>query len=216
MDVPGRVDHTVLGPATTGEDVLAVLDEAIAYGTNACIPPCYVELASSYAPETTVATVIGFPHGQHTPSTKAEEAELAWEDGADELDLVANAGRLLAGEDDDYRNEVAEVVAATPLPVKVIVEAPLLTDEEKTRAAELTAAADADMLKTATGFTDGGATVADVELLSESLPVKASGGIGSWERAEAMLDAGAERIGASSGVAIVEEWRAATGGSESA
>ncbi|MFB6084914.1 MAG: deoxyribose-phosphate aldolase [Halorientalis sp.] len=211
MDVPGRIDHTVLGPATTGEDVLTVLDEAIEYGTNACVPPCYVDMATSYAPETAVATVIGFPHGQHAPATKAEEAERAWEAGAAELDLVANAGRLKGGEDDDYRDEIAEVVAATPLPVKVIVEAPLLTDDEKRRAAELAVDADADMLKTATGFGEGGATVADVALLAEYLPVKASGGIGSWERAKAMFDAGAERIGASSGVAIVEEWRAATG-----
>ncbi|RXK51881.1 deoxyribose-phosphate aldolase [Halorientalis pallida] len=209
MDVPGRIDHTVLGPATTGDDVLAVLDEAIEYGTNACVPPCYVDMASSYAPETTVATVIGFPHGQHAPTAKAEEAECAWEDGADELDLVANAGRLLGGEDDEYREEIAEVVAATPLPVKVIVEAPLLTDSEAERAAELAVAADADMLKTATGFGEGGATVEDVALLSEFLPVKASGGVGSWEHAEAMFEAGAERIGASSGVTIVEEWRAA-------
>ncbi len=216
MDLPGRIDHTLLGPATTGDDVLAVLDEAIEYGTNACVPPCYVGLAPSYAPETTVATVIGFPHGQHSPAAKVEAAELAWEDGADELDLVANAGRLLGDEDDDYRDEIAEVVAATPLPVKVIVEAPLLTDAEKVRAAELAVAADADMLKTATGFADGGATVADVALLSEYLPVKASGGIGSWERAEAMFDAGAERIGASGGVAIVEEWRDAASGAGSA
>ena len=216
MDVPGRIDHTVLGPATTGDDVLAVLDEAIEYGTNACIPPCYVDMASSYAPETTVATVIGFPHGQHTPATKAEEAELVWEAGPDELDLVANAGRLLDGEDDAYRAEIAEVVATTPLPVKVIVQAPLLSDAEIERAAELAAAADADMLKTATGFGEGGATVEDVALLSEYLPVKASGGIGSWERAEAMFEAGAERIGASSGVTIVEEWRAETDDSGSA
>ncbi|AQL43476.1 deoxyribose-phosphate aldolase [Halorientalis sp. IM1011] len=210
MDVPGRIDHTVLGPATTGDDVLTVLDEAIEYGTNACIPPCYVDMAASYAPETTIATVVGFPHGQHAPASKVEEAERVWEDGADELDLVANAGRLRGDEDEEYREEIAEVVAATPLPVKVIVEAPILTDQEKRRAAELAAEADADMLKTATGFADGGATVADVELLAEFLPVKASGGIGSWERAEAMFEAGAERIGASSGVAIVEEWRAAT------
>ena len=210
MDVPGRIDHTVLGPATTGDDVLTVLDEAIEYGTNACIPPCYVDMAACYAPETTIATVVGFPHGQHAPASKVEEAERVWEDGADELDLVANTGRLRGDEDEEYREEIAEVVAATPLPVKVIVEAPILTDDEKRRAAELAAAADADMLKTATGFADGGATVADVELLAEFLPVKASGGIGSWERAEAMFDAVAERIGASSGVAIVEEWRAAT------
>ena len=96
--------------------------------------------------------------------------------------------------------------------MKVIVEAPLLSPDELDRACELAVAADADMLKTATGFTDGGASVEDVERMSEYLPVKASGGVGSWERAEAMFAAGAERIGASSADTIVEEWRAATGG----
>ncbi len=211
MDVPGRIDHTVLGPTTTDEDVLRVLDEAIEHGMNACIPPCYAELAASYAPETTIATVVGFPHGQHASSVKATEAELAWDAGVDEIDLVANAGRLQAGDEDAYRDDIAEVVAAVPIPVKVIVEAPLLTDEEIGRACALAAEADADFVKTATGFADGGATVADVERMSEYLPVKASGGIGSWEDAEAMFDAGAERIGASSGVTIVEEWRRATG-----
>jgi len=98
---------------------------------------------------------------------------------------------------------LAEAVAAVPLPVKVIIEAPLLSDDEKRRACGCAVDADADFVKTATGF-DGGATVADVELMSEFLPVKASGGIGSYEEATAMLEAGAERIGASSGVALVE------------
>ncbi|WP_336002093.1 deoxyribose-phosphate aldolase [Halorientalis halophila] len=209
MDVPGRIDHTVLGPATTGDEVLGVVDEAVEHGMNACVPPCYVDLVADYAPETTLATVIGFPQGQHATETKVSEAERAWTDGADELDLVANVGRLKSGEEDTYEDEIGEVVAATPMPVKVILETSLLSDEETRRAAELAVAADADMLKTATGFAEGGATVADVELLSEYLPVKASGGIGSWEAAKAMFDAGAERIGASSGVAIVEEWAAA-------
>ncbi|MFB6165190.1 MAG: deoxyribose-phosphate aldolase [Haloarculaceae archaeon] len=209
MDLPGRVDHTVLGPETTADDVLAVLDEAVEYGTNACVPPCYADLAASYAPETTFATVIGFPHGQHATAVKVAEAERAAADGADELDLVANAGLLRGGEGDAYRAEVAEVVAAVTLPVKVIVEAPLLTDAELERACELVAETDAAMLKTATGFADGGATVEDVAMMVEYLPVKASGGIGSWAAAEAMLAAGAERIGASSGATIVEKWRAA-------
>ena len=199
-----RIDHTVLGPTTTLADVERVLDEAHEHGMNACIPPCYVAEATAYAPEVNIATVIGFPHGQHAPETKLAEAERAQTNGAAELDVVINVGRLKAGEDAAVREELVAVVEATPLSVKVIIEAPLLTDEEKHRACEAAEAAGARMVKTSTGYADGGATVADVELMSEYLPVKASGGIGSYEEATAMLDAGAERIGASSGLAIVE------------
>lgn len=214
MDVPERIDHTVLGPATTPDDVLGVLDEAIEFGMNACLPPCYLSLARDYAPDVTIATVVGFPHGQHDSGVKATEAETAWESGADEIDLVANAGRLKGGEDETYMQDIEEVVASVPTPVKVIIEAPILTDEEIHRACQLAADADADMVKTATGFADGGATIDDVERMSEYLPVKASGGIGSWADAEAMFNAGAERIGASNGVTIVEEWREATADGE--
>jgi len=154
----------------------------------------------------TLATVVGFPHGQHHPAVKRAEAEQAWEDGADELDVVINVGRLKNGETDAVRADLEGVVAATPLPVKVIVETALLTDEEKRTAAEVVVDAGADYLKTSTGFADGGATVPDVELLAEYLPVKASGGVGNAEEALAMLDAGAVRIGASSGVEIVESY----------
>jgi len=198
------IDHTVLGPETTLADVERLLDEAQDHGTNACIPPCYVEEANDYAPDTLIATVIGFPHGQNDPEVKREEAVTAWNAGADELDVVINVGRLKAGEDDAVREELSEIVAAVPIPVKVIIETGLLTDDEKRRACEAARDADADFVKTSTGFAEGGATVEDVELMSEYLPVKASGGIGSWETAKAMFDAGAERIGASSGVAIVE------------
>lgn len=211
MDVPGRIDHTVLGPETTAADVRTLLEEAHQYGTNACLPPCFAELAAEDAPGTTIATVVGFPHGQHTTATKVAEATEAREAGVDEIDLVANAGLLKAGEDDAYQKDVAEVVAAVPLPVKVIVQAPRLTDAETRRACELAGAADADFVKTATGFGPGGATTADVSLMAEYLPVKASGGIGSWADAEAMFDAGADRIGASSGATIVQEWQDATG-----
>ncbi|SFR58336.1 deoxyribose-phosphate aldolase [Halogeometricum rufum] len=198
-----RIDHTVLGPETTFADVETVLDEAAEYGMNACIPPCYVAEAADYAPDVTLATVVGFPHGQHSTAAKRAEAVDAWENGADELDMVINVGRLKAGDDDAVAADVAEVVAAVPIPVKVILETALLTDEEKHRACEAAVEADADFVKTATGFADGGATVADVELMAEYLPVKASGGVGSYEEAMAMFDAGAERIGASSGVDIV-------------
>ena len=203
--VAARIDHTVLGPTTTWSDVEAVLLEAVEHGMNACIPPCYLTEAAelSGAPET-VATVIGFPHGQSSAVTKREEAVDAWDTGADELDIVINIGRLKTGEVDAVTAEISEVVAAVPIPVKVIIETALLTDEEKHRACEAAVDADADMVKTSTGFADGGATVPDVELMSEYLPVKASGGVGSYEEAMAMFEAGAERIGASSGVAIVE------------
>jgi deoxyribose-phosphate aldolase len=197
-----RIDHTVLGPTTTPTDVERVGEEARANGMNACVPPCY--LAEATRDDLTVATVVGFPHGQHAPEAKRTEAEAAWEAGADELDVVVNVGRVKVGDDDAVRAELASVVAAVPLPVKVILETTLLTDAEKHRACEAAEDAGAAMLKTSTGFADGGATVADVELLGEYLPVKASGGIGSYEDAVTMLEAGAERIGASSGVEILE------------
>lgn len=201
-----RIDHTVLGPETTFADVERVLDEALEHGMNACIPPCYVAEAAEYAPSVTLATVVGFPHGQHAPAAKEAEAERAWDDGADELDVVTNVGRLRTGEDDAVRAELETVVACVPLPVKVIIETALLDDDEKRRACEAARDAGANMVKTSTGFADGGATVTDVELMSEYLPVKASGGVGSYEAARAMLDAGAERIGASAGVTLVEEF----------
>ncbi|SMO63592.1 deoxyribose-phosphate aldolase [Halorubrum cibi] len=204
-ELAARIDHTVLGPTTTWKDVETVLEEAAEHGMNACIPPCYLTEATDHdADPDAVATVVGFPHGQSSMETKRDEAVNAWDDGADEIDLVINVGRLTAGEDDAVADELAEVVAAVPVPVKVIIETALLTDAEKRRACEVAVDADADMVKTSTGFADGGATVPDVELMSEYLPVKASGGVGSYEEAMAMFEAGAERIGASSGVAIVE------------
>jgi deoxyribose-phosphate aldolase len=210
-DVPARIEHTVLGPTTTWSDATGVLDAAIRHGMRACLPPCYLAAAVEYAPAVDVTTVVGFPHGQHTTESKCREAQSAWDDGAAELDVVANLGRLRAGEDEAVREELAEVVAGVPIPVKVIVEAPLLEADELRRVCEAAADADADYVKTATGFSGGGATVADVEVMSEYLPVKASGGIRDWETAEAMFEAGAERIGSSSGEAIVEAYLASTG-----
>jgi deoxyribose-phosphate aldolase len=198
------IDHTVLGPETRPAAVERVVSEAAEYGMNACVPPCYLDTAAETDSQVTLATVIGFPHGQHTPETKRTEAVGAWDAGADELDVVLNVGCLRAGEEESVTSELATVVAAVPIPVKAIIEAPLLNEAEKRRACACAVDADADFVKTSTGFTAGGATVADVSLMSEFLPVKASGGIGSYEKAKAMLDAGADRIGASSGVALVE------------
>ena len=209
-ELAAKIDHTVLGPETTPADVERVVEEAQEYGMNVCIPPCYLPEAREIAPDLTIATVIGFPHGQNSTAAKREEATLAWDGGADELDMVINVGRLKAGEDEAVGHDIEEVVAAVPIPVKVILETALLTDDEKHRACERAEEAGAAFVKTSTGFADGGATVEDVALMSEYLPVKASGGIGDWDAAKAMLDAGAERIGASSGVAIVEDFRNTT------
>jgi len=208
-DVANRIEHTVLGPTTTLDDVLATLDEAIQYGMRACVPPCYVEQAASYAPGVEITTVVGFPHGQHTVESKCHEATTSWQAEAAEIDVVANIGKIKTGAIDDVRDGIAEVVAAVPIPVKVIVETPLLSDEELHDACEAAAAAGADYVKTATGFSDGGATVSDVRLMSEYCPVKASGGVGSWSFAEQLFEAGAERIGASSGDVIVQEYHEA-------
>jgi deoxyribose-phosphate aldolase len=203
-----RIDHTVLGPETTWSDVEGALDAAAEHGMNACIPPCYVAEAAEYAPDVTIVTVCGFPHGQEAPGAKEDEAERAWKDGADEIDVVLNVGRLHDADGDAIADELERVVAAVPLPVKVIVEAPLLGVGELRTACELAEDAGAAFVKTATGFSEGGATVEDVEIMAEYLPVKASGGIGSFEEAVEMLDSGAERIGASSGVEIVEGYDA--------
>lgn len=205
-ELASRIDHTVLGPETEIGDVRRVLDECAKYGMNACIPPCYVAEATEYAPDVPLVTVIGFPHGTHAPATKATEAETAWDDGATELDMVCNVGRLRPGEDDAVREEVEEVIAAVPVPVKVILETALLSDAEIERGCRLARAADAAFVKTSTGFAAGGATVEAVSQMSEFLPTKASGGISGWKEAKAMFDAGAQRIGASSGVAIVEDF----------
>ena len=200
--IASKIDHTVLGPKTTPAAVDRVLTEARQHGMNVCIPPCYLGQATAFP--NIVATVIGFPHGQERPATKRQAAVEAVDEGADEIDVVCNIGRLLAADDGAVGSELAGIVDAVDVPVKVIVEAPLLDNEQLHRACELAAEADAAMVKTATGFADGGATIADVELMAGYLPVKASGGIGSYETATAMLDAGAVRIGASSGVDIVE------------
>ncbi|PSQ38750.1 deoxyribose-phosphate aldolase [Halobacteriales archaeon SW_5_70_135] len=202
-----RIDHTALGPTTTPDDVRTVLDEADSHGMNACVPPCYLARAAEHAPDVSLVTVVGFPHGQHDPEVKRREAERAREAGADELDVVLNVGRLLDGDYDAVREEIESVVAAVPLPVKVIVEAPLLAESALRDACTVARAAGADMVKTATGFTDGGATVRDVAVMAEYLPVKASGGIDDYETAAAMFDAGADRIGASAGVAVLEDLR---------
>jgi deoxyribose-phosphate aldolase len=175
---------------------------------RACIPPYYLEDSVAYAPSIEISTVVGFPHGQHTVQTKCQEATQAWRDGAAEIDLVPNLGLAAANELDTFQSELSEVTAAIPVPVKVILETSLFDDETLTTLCATASETDIAFLKTATGFAGGGATVADVSLMAEYAPVKASGGVGSWEFAKALFDAGAQRIGASSGDVIVSEYRA--------
>ncbi|GAB3683666.1 deoxyribose-phosphate aldolase [Salinarchaeum chitinilyticum] len=215
-DLPSRIDHTILGPTTTPDDVDRAAGTARRLGTNVCVPPCYVDRASETmhsggadADAGAVVTVVGFPHGQYATATVVAEARAAAADGADELDAVVNAGRITAGESAAVREDIAAIVAATTLPVKAIVCAPLLDRDELELACEIAVDAGCSHVKTATGFNGGGATVEDVRVMADYLPVKASGGIGSWTEAAAMFEAGAVRIGASSGDAIVAEWREA-------
>lgn len=213
MDLAKYIDHTILAPNATEEQVEKIISEALEYGfASVCINPYWVKkvaqgLADS---DVKVCTVIGFPLGANKTSIKVSEAKEAIADGADELDMVINIGELKAKHYDVVKADIKAVVdvchAESKL-VKVIIEACLLTDEEKIKACELSKEAGADYVKTSTGFSTGGATVADIELMRKTvgpdIGVKASGGIHSKEEALALIEAGASRLGASAGVKIV-------------
>jgi len=219
------IDHTLLKPDATRKDVLRVVGEGAEHGfASVCIPPCYVEeavqalerAAEAGGPRVPVCTVISFPLGYADPQVRIAESRRAVAAGARELDTVINVSRLKGGEAgwvlDDLSGWV-EALRATEvdLVLKVILETALLTDDETRRAAVLVADAGADFVKTSTGFGGGGATVEDVRLLAEAVGdrvrIKASGGIRDLETAIAMLEAGADRLGTSSGVAILEAAR---------
>ncbi|MCQ2550801.1 MAG: deoxyribose-phosphate aldolase [Clostridia bacterium] len=195
------IDHTLLKADATPQDVEKLCDEAIKYGFySVCINPCYVKFAKSK--NVRVTTVIGFPLGATTD--KAAETRRAALDGADEIDMVINVGMLKAKNYDYVRDEIASVRKEAPL-LKVIIETCLLTDEEKVMACSLAKEAGADFVKTSTGFSTGGATVEDVKLMKRSgLKVKASGGIRDYNTAKALIDAGADRIGASKSIEICQ------------
>ena len=211
------IDHTLLAPVAGREDIRKLCAEAAAERFAAvCVNPLWVReaverLAGSGIP---VASVVGFPLGATPPEVKTAEAGAVLDAGARELDMVLAVGLLKSGEDAAVQDDVAAVAAAAHARgarLKVILETCLLSEEEKARAARLAVAGGADFLKTSTGFGGGGATVEDVALLRRLAPreveVKASGGIRTFAQARAMLAAGATRLGASAGVAIVEEAR---------
>ena len=210
-DVARAIDHTLLKPEATPEEVRRLCDEARKYSfASVCVNPGYVPLACSVLGGTVVkvVAVVGFPLGATSPASKAYEACEAVAAGADEIDMVINIGALKAL---DYRvvfDDIRMVVeSARPAPVKVILETSKLDDEDKIAACALAKVAGAAFVKTSTGFGGGGATLEDVALMRRvvgpSLGVKASGGVRTREQAEAMLAAGATRIGASASVAIV-------------
>ncbi len=214
-ELASLIDHTVLKPETTEEDIKTLCDEAVRYGFNTIfVPPCFVSLAKGLAKahKFAVGTTVGFPLGNQTSHIKMLEARNAHARGVDILDMVANVGFIKSDRRDDFIAEVKEVIHVSPcMNHKVIIETCLLTDEEKAKAARWVMEAGADYVKTSTGFSKSGATVEDVGLLykavGDRIKIKASGGIRDLESAISMVRAGASRIGTSSGVQILKSWR---------
>ena len=211
MELNRMIDHTLLKANATRAQIEKLCDEALEYNfASVCVNTCWVPLAHEKLAGSDVNTcrVVGFPLGAMLTEAKAAETRLAVEAGADEVDMVINVGWLLDGEYDAVRDDIAAVVkAADGKCVKVIIEACLLTDEQKVKACELSVEAGATFVKTSTGFSTGGATVADVALMRKTVGdrclVKAAGGIHTADEARAMVEAGADRLGCSAGIQIM-------------
>jgi deoxyribose-phosphate aldolase len=212
MDTAKMIDHTLLKAEATQEEIIKLCAEAREYGfASVCVNPVWVKVAAEElkGSNVKVCTVIGFPLGASTTAIKRFETKDAIKNGAEEVDMVMNIGLLKSGEDEVVEADIRSVVEAArgKALVKVIIETSLLTEEEKVRACEISMRASADFVKTSTGFGSGGATVKDVLLMRKvvgnKLGVKASGGIRDWNDLKSMLEAGANRIGASSGVKIM-------------
>ena len=207
------IDHTLLKAEATKEQIEKLCAEAKEFGfASVCVNPTWVKYCSELLQnsDVLVCTVIGFPLGANTPAVKAFEAKDAIANGAQEVDMVINIGALKDRNYEQVQADIAAVVEAAKgsAIVKVIIETCLLTEEEKVKACELSVAAGADYVKTSTGFSTGGATAEDIALMRKTvgpeLGVKASGGVRSLEDMQKMVEAGATRIGASSGVAIMK------------
>ena len=212
MKLNKMIDHTILKANVTKAEVERVCKEALEYDfASVCVNTCHVEFVAEQLKESGVKTcvVVGFPLGAMITEAKAFETKVAVEKGANEVDMVINIGALKDGNIALVENDIRAVVeAAKPALVKVIIEACLLTDEEKIAACQAAVRAGADFVKTSTGFSTGGATAEDIALMRKTvgpdLGVKASGGVRTKEDAEKMIEAGATRIGASASIAIVE------------
>ncbi len=214
IELAGYIDHTALKPDAKEGDIIKLCREALEHKfASVCVNPCYVKLADSFlhGTEVKVCTVAGFSLGATTKEVKAFEAAQAIENGADEIDMVINIGALKSGKPEIVEEDikaVADVCRGKAL-LKVIIEACLLTDDEKVTACELSKKSGADFVKTSTGFSASGAAVEDVVLMRRTIGpnmgVKAAGGIRNLESALQMIEAGATRIGASASVSIINE-----------
>ena len=204
LEILKHVDHTLLAQDAAWEDIRQILDDAVAYGTaSACIPAAYVRRAADYVDgRLPICTVIGFHNGYSTPQTKVYETRDAVANGASEIDMVIHVGALKDKRYDEIEEEIRRVhEACQGRALKVIIETCLLAEEEKIAMCGIVTRAGAEYIKTSTGFSSGGATFADVELLKrhvgEGVKVKAAGGIRSFEDAERFLELGADRLGTS-------------------
>lgn len=216
-------DHTLLKQEAAWDDIRQILDDAMEYHTaSVCIPPCYVRPAKEYMSNAAteadrtpvkICTVIGFPNGNMTTAAKVFETRDAITDGADEIDMVINIGRLKGGDDEYVLDEIRQIKAACGDHIlKVIIETCLLTDDEKIKMCGIVTRSGADYIKTSTGFSTAGATFDDVKLMAEhigaNVKIKAAGGISTLEDAEEFIRLGASRLGTSRIVRIVKEQEA--------
>ena len=209
MNLAKYIDHTILKPVARLADIEHLCNEAKQYGfASVCVNPCWVALAAKalQGSGVKVCTVVGFPLGANTSASKAFETELAVKEGADEIDMVINIGALKSGMPGAVEADISAVRQACKGKIlKVIIETSYLTLEEKIQACRIAAGRGADFVKTSTGFSDGGATVEDIALMvkESGIKVKASGGIKTREDALKMIEAGASRLGTSSGIKII-------------
>ena len=210
-EILNKVDHTLLAQTATWEEIREILDDAMKYHTaSACIPAAYVKQAAEYVQgRLPICTVIGFPNGYHTTAVKVFETKDAVANGASEIDMVINIGFLKDKRYEEIEEEIRQVHAACEGRIlKVIIETCLLTEEEKIKMCEIVTKAGAEFIKTSTGFSTGGATFADVELMRKhvgaNVKVKAAGGIASFADAEKFVDLGADRLGTSRLIKIMK------------
>ena len=210
-EILSRVDHTLLKQGSTWQQIKVILDEAMeAHTASACIPPYFVKKAKEYVGDRLpICTVIGFPNGNMTTATKVYETKDAVANGADEIDMVINIGMLKEADYDGLLNEINAIKAACDGKLlKVIIETCLLTDDEKIEMCKIVTKSDADFIKTSTGFSEGGATFADIKLMKENvgadLKIKAAGGISSVADAEKFIELGADRLGTSRLIALLK------------
>ena len=213
-EILSKCDHTLLSVSATAEDIKAICDDGIKYGTaSVCIPPCYVKLAKEYVNgKLPICTVIGFPNGYASTEAKLFEAKRALADGADEIDMVINIGALKAKNYSYVLEEIKKLKAAAGEKIlKVIIETCLLTEDEKIKMCEIVSESGADFIKTSTGFSTSGATLEDVILMKKNvaphLKIKAAGGISTLLDAENFIKAGASRLGTSRIVKIIKTER---------